>query len=304
MKKIFSLLLAIIMIVSIMPMAFATEFDHDAYIDASSKVSAYMFNLYASDEVSSSSEKFLSNIFYVGNVGYAVANFYPELKDSSDVEVLKVNPEAGNAVTAAYQEAVKYFEDQIASGTYIIQIDASKFAVAVELPVATYGTKKVENLIAKVPIDMTNKANDADAKYMEILCSEDASSYTQAQFDSDMAFAIEYWNMVYDCLGGKHSVGNNSVTNNNDGTHSYVCYFCTGSATEEHSYTNGKCVCGEETVIDNDKETEENTNSDNTNTEENNNDESEDTNFIKRIIQKISDFFKSFFERLRNLLKK
>lgn len=308
MKRFLSLMLAIIMMISIMPMAFAAEFNHDEFIDVSTKAWSYAYNLYASDEFSTSKQKAWSNMFYLANIFVAVQEKYPQLESNNIVYVepqeLKENPEAGSALTVAYQEAIKYFEDQIADGTFVIQVDASEYMIAMYLPIVTYGTEKVEELKAKVPADMTNRANEADVNYSNLLTiEEDVSSYTQAQFDSDMAFAIEYWNMVYDCLGGKHSIGNNSVTNNDDGTHSYICCFCTENATEEHSFTNGKCACGEETVIDNDKETEDNTNSDNVNKEENNNDGPEETNFIKTIIQKISDFFKSFFERLRDLLK-
>lgn len=312
MKKLLSLILAIIMIVSTVPMAFAVEFDEEAYVDAATKLNTYLMNLYESDETSTHAEKTGINFIYVTCLLILAEQEYPELENiDGDIESLKSMPEAANALTAVYQEAVRYFEDLIASGQYVVQVDTSEWIAAEYTTKVYYSDEQIDALIAKVPAELTAQAEQAKYYYEEVILSDfdDTIEYSQADFDKDMAVCIAYWTQVNNCLGGKHSISYNPATDNGDGTHTFTCAFCTDIATVEHSFIDGKCVCGvEEPATDdgNDEVVE-----DKTETEEDNNTNADDntqtpekTNFVKRIVQAISNFFKGIMEKLRGLVKR
>ncbi len=253
-KKILSLILAIIMIVSTMPMAFAVEFDHEAFIETGVKISAYCNNMYTSDESTTSAEKFNANSWYALLLFANLLSTYPELESSNaatEPEILKTMPEAANAYLLALQEGVVYFESLIADGTYVIQVDASKYAEAYTRTTTTFGLSKVDNLVAKTPANLKAEADAAKETYYAAI-NNNTDNYTQDDFERDIEPFTTYWTQVYDCLNGNHVISNNIATNNGDGTHTFICAFCTDTATVKHSYTDGKCVCdADEPMVDN-----------------------------------------------------
>ena len=309
MKKLLSLILAIIMIVSTVPMAFAVEFEHETYVDAFVEFMTYTINVYESDETLSSSDKLASNLLYLMSICLSVTNEYPEIDSllAAEPEQLLEFPEAGNAYIDAFNEGIKYYEDLIADGTFVIRIKTDKFTDVYYRALATYGQKKVDNLIAKIPIELTEKSEES-AKKIDNFEVHYIDSYTQADFDKEIEYAVAYWTQVNNCLGGKHSISYNPATDNGDGTHTFTCAFCTDIATAEHSFIDGKCVCGvEEPITDdgNDEVVEDKTESEDDNTDfDDNTQEPEKTSIIKQLVQKISNFFKSILEKLRSLVKR
>ena len=81
------------------------------------------------------------------------------------------------------------------------------------------------------------------------------------------------------CFEGRHEL---DYIVNEDGTHYSYCDFCKTENVEEHTFEDGRCVCGaEEPVI------------------EDNTDTGASVSFIQRII----DFFRSLFDKILSLFK-
>ena len=295
-NKLCALILAILIVASVIPVALATNFDADAYADAYIKASSYAFNIYASDEKSTSSEKTLANILYLTSATLPVFNAYPELENAeTDIEKLKTMPEAAAAFTAVLQELVTFFESEIASGELVIQVSTEEFYNTIYRLYFTYGKDKVEEVVNKAPENIVDNAANSMAKAVSMPLAENAHTYTQEDFDAEASYAMAYWKLVELCLSGKHYISYSVATNNGDGTHSFICDFCDEPATVNHKYSEGKCVCGDiETSVDNGTtDSEEQTDDDN--------EEPENTNFLKKLRNKISEFLnklKEFFNSL------
>ena len=214
-KKILSLILAIIMIVSTMPMAFAVEFDHEAFIETSVKLATYANNMYTSDETTTSSEKHTANSWYGFSLLLSLLSTYPELQSSNastEPEILKTMPEAANAYLLSLQEGVVYFESLIADGTYVVQVDASKYAEAYTRTTTTFGQEKVDNLVAKTPANLKAQADASKETYYAAIKNNN-DNYTQDDFDRDIEPFTTYWTQVYDCLNGNHIISNIQMAN-------------------------------------------------------------------------------------------
>ena len=303
MKKLLSLILAIIMIVSTVPMAFAVEFDRDTYIDTVINAYTAAYNTYTADETLSSAEKSLYNIAYFSSVQSTIFNEYPELKDAHiDIQKLSTVPDAANAYMLALKEATDFITSQMTP----VRINTKNYVSALIGTELKYGEEKINSIIEKLPEELVSTASQS---MIDTLIMIYAPSYdsTQEDFDATAKDAILFYNQIDMCLSGNHT-SENPTTDNGDGTHTFICAFCTDIATAEHSFIDGKCVCGvEEPVTDdgNDEVVEDKTETedDNTNADDNTQ-EPEKTSFIKQLVQKISNFFKSILEKLRSLVKR
>lgn len=299
MKKILSLILAILMIVSTVPMAFAVEFDKNAYTKALIDAYSAVYHVYASDEDSTSFEKTAANIFYLGVVEQEVFNMYPGLQSATlDTDTLATMPEAANAYTVALKEAAKNLPAQSTP----IQINSRELIEAMFGTKLEYGENKVSALSEKVSAELTEKATNSTVNAITMLVSKESHTYTQADFNAAAKDAITYYAQMDNCLSGKHNIEADIVTDNGDGTHTFTCVFCSELVTVEHSYTNGKCICGiNEPAIDDEKD---DVTDDKTEDKTDNTQEPEKTNFIKKLVQEISNFVKELIEKIRNLFKR
>lgn len=303
MKKFLSLILAILMIVSTVPMAFAAEFDKDAYTKALIDAYSAAYNIYAPDENSTSSQKTIDNLFYLGAVELAIFEEYPALEGATlDVEKLATMPEAANVYMEALEEAALHIKGRMTS----VQVNSKGLMAAMYGTLLKHGEATVSDFTNKLSAELTEKATTSTINATSILFAKDSHNYTQADFDSVAMDSIMYYTQIDNCLSGRHNILTDPATDNGDGTHTFTCAFCTEIATVEHKYTDGKCICGaNEPVIDDGKDdvTDDKTETEDKTDTDNDTIEPEKTNFIKQLLQKISDFFKNLFEQIRNLFK-
>lgn len=300
MKKILSLILAILMIASTVPMAFAVEFDKNAYTKALIDAYSAAYNVYKSDSSSTSINKTTANLFYLGSIENEVFAMYPALQAARlDTEKLATMPEAANAYTTALEAALSGFPARSTS----IQINTRKLFESMYGVVLKYGETKLKNFSNKVPAELTANAKTSLQNALVMLTSEKSHTYSQSDFDATIKDAVTYFTQSDNCLSGKHNMENNTVfADNGNGTHTFTCAFCAELTTVEHSYADGKCVCGvEKTVADDNKDNENKT--DTEDKTDNNNQKPEKTNFIKELVQRISNFFKELLEKMRELFK-
>lgn len=302
MKKILSLILAIIMIASTMPMAFAVKFDKNAYIKAFIDAYSTAYNVYESDENSTSINKTTANLFYLGSVELEIYNLYPALESARlDIAKLTTMPEAANAYTLALIEALKGFPATSSS----IKINSRPLFESMYGVILKYSVPELENLSNKVPAELTEKARAALQGALTMLTSSKSHTYSQSDFDATIKDATTYFAQCDNCLSGKHNTSNNTVfTDNGNNTHSFTCAFCSELVSAEHNYTDNKCVCGVKKATTDDNKNNTNDKTETDNNPSNNTQNPEKTNFIRALVQKISNFFKELLETMRNLFKR
>ena len=157
-KKILSLILAIIMIISTMPMAFAYNFDYDAYMKEYLDFTVYTSNVYTAEELTSYDVSFALVLAY-GTALESVMTTYPEIAEAFGFpEKLDKIPEAADALTAALKEVNSTVEKNIADGTFVVIIDTRKAISSYYKVSMTHTIEEMEALLAKVPAELTEKA--------------------------------------------------------------------------------------------------------------------------------------------------
>lgn len=298
-KKILSLILAIIMIVSTMPMAFAYNFDYDAYMEEYLDFTVYTSNIYTAEGLTSY-EVSIALVLAYGTALESVMTTYPEIAEAFGFpEKLDKIPEAADALTAALKEVNSTVEKNIADGTFVVIIDTRKAISSYYKVSMTHTIEEMEALLAKVPAELTEKAEASAVACDDIITNAalDPTSYTQADYDKAAADMIEYYTQFTACLDGIHDY---AYLTNGDADHTATCEFCTETTTSAHSYTAGKCICGEKEPVADDDNTDVENPDDNTGADDNTQEEPAPQNFFQKIIE----FFKNLFAKLFGWMKK
>lgn len=280
-KKIWSLVLAVLMVVSVMPMAMAADFSVSDFNAAMTDFNIYTSNVYEDDENAA-----MAVLYLYAEKLTPVMEKYPDL-DFGDVEVMKANPEAGYEYTVAFNEATALIEEAIAEGTIVVLIDTSK-AISAYYLASDYSEEEIEAIMDKIPADLVAAAEESLMACDEIMCAEDPTVYTQADYDEASAGMISFYTQLYNCLGGVHDCG--AKKDNGDNTHTAVCEFCQAEETTEHTYESGKCECGaKDASYDADSETDEADKAD----------DGSVLSKVERLIKLIIDFVKYIIESLK-----
>ena len=308
-KNFLALILAIIMIVSTIPMAFAHSYDYDAYAEAFIDFMIYTRNIYISDEYPSGELSTPAAINSVITNEYftafeRVTEAYPELAGTSyHPELLYEFPEATAALTDALNEVADEIEKNVADGKYKLVIDTRTVYYPYCLIVFTRNSE-MSNLSNKIPTEIINNFKQSALAFDSFyrLVVQDPTSYSQTDFDTAGADIISFYTQLGNCLDGIHD---NTYSNNNNDTHTVTCTFCTETSTISHDYTDDVCICGatKVPVADDDTNTDiedETGTEDNTNTDDSTEEEPAPINFF----QKIAAFFKNLFAKLFGWMKK
>ena len=271
-KKLLSLVLAIIMVMAVSPMAFAYNFDVDAFMKIMVDYTTYQLNIYepvgdmSSDDIRYRiREAYKSAIIKVGGE-----------EASLDLSWFEENPDKAELAFAEMNAVTAKIEKSIAEGKLVVRVDASNF----------YSYYLILGILYE---DEYNKLFSEDSELEkafasfyaagELLQKRYPDEVTQEMFDEAAADFRSYAVSCIACIEGRHEL---DYIVNEDGTHYSYCDFCKTENVEEHTFEDGRCVCGaEEPVI------------------EDNTDTGASVSFIQRII----DFFRSLFDKILSLFK-
>lgn len=271
-KKLLSLVLAILMVLAVAPMAFAYNFDTNDFKEMVDGYTPYILNIYepvgdmSSDDIRSRIQEAYGSA--IQKAGGEEASF--------DLSWFDENPDKAELVFEEMNAVTAKIEKSIAEGELVVRVDASDFYSYYILLFVLY-EEEYSKLFSE-----DSESEKAGASYgaaMDLLLERDTDEVTQEMFDEAAADFRSYAVSCIACIEGKHEL---DYIVNEDGTHYSYCDFCKTENVEEHTFEDGRCVCGaEEPVI------------------EDNTDTGASVSFIQRII----DFFRSLFDKILSLFK-
>ncbi len=265
-KKILSMLLAVIMLLSVMPMAYAAtkEYPPDAeqLIELAYKYAAYGSSIY--EPAGYLNEKFGDIIIpggffdgysFVDEITYQMSNEYEYIKDAI--------PKAIETL----QGVVNMIEEDIANGEVTVVFSPYNFFRFYGYYELCYGDSKViDDLFEKVATsspnlemygqmvsDAMDSAERAENYLDDILDGKiTVTQNTQTEFDAIWKEALPICYIILDCIEGIHIYGeyisNGDATEEADGTKTATCDFCgeTDTVIDEGSKLesdNDNCSC-------------------------------------------------------------
>lgn len=240
-KKILSLILAVIMLLSVMPFGFSAEaklsIEGQELVSAYVKMMSYQHNRYKQgDNILNSQIREITNIQskacneVINRYGWNVET-YDYLNDSANAQAIEES-------TQIYKAAIKDIEHFLEEQEITIVIDTYEYTM-----IAQY-----ERLYSDEEIVTAEKAVEKNTELFE----EASYFYSEAgklldEFNAQEEFDVYWkqgmpvWEMFYNCLDGNHPYGeyisNNDATEEADGTKTATCDFCgaTDTVTDEGS---------------------------------------------------------------------
>lgn len=271
-KKLLSLVLAIIMVLAVSPMAFAYNFDVDAFKEMVDGYIPYVLNIY--EPVGGMSSDDIRHRIQDAH-GSAIKKACGE-EASFDLSWFDENPDKAELFFEETNAVTAKIEKSIAEGKLVVRVDTSDFYSYYILLFVLY-EEEYSKLFSED--SEFEKAGDSYGAAMDLLLERDPDEVTQEMFDEAAADWRSYAAGCLACIEGRHEL---DYIVNEDGTHSSYCDFCKTENVEEHTFENGRCVCGaEEPVI------------------EDNTDAGESVSFIQKII----DFFRMIIDKIFGWLK-
>ena len=238
-KKILSVLLTAIMLLSAIPMAYAERATYspevEEYIYNSIKAAAYgQFNRYETSEQHTK----VSHILAVAiseceaACGYEIIGGfdYDYLNDPENSKLLTGASYYNDALSAAFNE----IEEKIANGEIVVELDITE-AVMLALYMDSHYSKSdiyrlwesCESFNSDIYVEYKNAYNDLDNADLDLL--------TQAELDFLAGKLNSFYPFIYNCLDGIHNYGeyisNNDATETADGTKTATCEFCGATDT-------------------------------------------------------------------------
>lgn len=330
-NKVLSLILAIVMIVSMMPMAFAYSYDYEAWMNAYLDFLVNTSNVYdAADEELTASDVSMAVYMLYADALNKVQAAYPDYDVYNAFgysERLEEMPEVANALTVALNEASAKLEKSIADGTFTVVIDTSKVIPVYYAPFyLTNDEDKIFAFIEGLPAEKVAAAEESAIKSDEILVAaiEGEKVYTQDDYDEAAAAMVEFYTCVLNCLTQTHNIDKFVVNSSDNSKHFGVCSLCGIEIDEPHRYgiyvpnndatteadgtKTAVCVdCGvTDTKVDEgsklEKE-EEKTEEDKTENDKTEGEEKEELSFFESIAKMFTDFFESIKNFFKNLFK-
>lgn len=243
MKKLLSLVLAVIMLLSIMPTAYAQRATYspeiEEYIEDYIKAVAYFRNIYATPE-----QKL--------EVRSIIREAFDENTDISPVYDNLANIEADGRLEelTAFHEVLKKVidevEEKISAGEFVIVLDTyevTKYSCYCEIYYSYEDlaaiNDRTENFKSDKYIEVWNEAQIGIDIVYPILNGLGegplSTKLTQAEFDAALEMAKPLYNLYVACLDGNHPYGeyisDNNATEEVDGTKTATCEFCGATDT-------------------------------------------------------------------------
>ncbi|MBR6567431.1 MAG: hypothetical protein IKK60_02145 [Clostridia bacterium] len=279
-KRILALVLSVIMVLSIMPMAFATEeCEHEFNEETLERPGDFQQNgyyfcdeckKYVSVEAADYNEYFsvllilMAKCFSVYSLGDI--DSFSEIKEL-DVEIEEVT-EKMDRVEGLYIESeqfiVDYYTGRIIEITekFDAFIEASEAELIVDaFDYVRYGqalnyelglkytNREVQKLFdACMNTDLHREAEMSRSRALKYLSEgyKNPENVSQEEFDCIFKNCKDFCMQIHNCLDGKHKF--DTATDNNDGTHKGTCTFCLAeNVTGEHTWgeyiPNGNSHC-------------------------------------------------------------
>jgi hypothetical protein len=242
MKKLLALILSVIMVLSMMPMAYAQRATYspeiEEYIELYLRVVAYVDSTYESYE-QKIKVRTIVNEFPVD-----VVISEPDYEWLITLEADGRLEEIANA-NEHLKKLINEIEKKINDGELALVIDFYEFFKYAWGPDFYYSDEaldEINNRIQNFNSDKFNNIKDefkiARDKVNEIFQASLAGecyAYTQDDFDAAMGPVKTYVNLVFACLDGDHPYGeyisDNNATEDADGTKTATCEFCGATDT-------------------------------------------------------------------------
>ncbi len=241
-KKILSMLLAVIMLLSVMPVAYAQRPTYspelEQYIEFWIKVESYRNNKYESEADRDELFKifaYKSNDLYdnglddlpLGNTGLILYEYIYD-KNIDLEEISRFNE--------VMQPAINEIEAKIVSGEIDIVINTYEFIKLEGFVAAYYNNELVNETLDR--IESTNNETFqnliANSAGIDFYNAEDFANQSEYDVAVD-TLARPYFTIITNCLDGNHPYGeyisNNDATEEADGTKTATCEFCGATDT-------------------------------------------------------------------------
>lgn len=239
-KKILAVLLAVIMMLSVTPMALADGTDaKEIYLNAMVRYYTLGTNIYEGVgvlEISPVLDEALDNI-------KAKYNIDEEFRVHTGNDFVAKYPEAA----MEYAEVLNEFSDNIdkfvENQGWEIRVSACELVEAYFQMSLSCDLETIEDFLNSIPRETLDRYYEKMAPYSDLTNNPvEFFNCTQAEYDEASVAVIEFYNNIKDCLDNEHDYG--APTNSDKDCHTLVCDFCGETLSVEHTYENGECVCG------------------------------------------------------------
>ncbi len=260
-KKILSMLLAVIMLLSVMPVAYAQRPTYspelEQYIDFWIKIESYRGNSYKSQSDEDEIFKILADVF---NEHYSSEyDDFPPLGDTGiiwyeDIYNKNIDMDAISHFNQVGQIAINEIEAKIASGEIGVGINTYEFWKLYGGMFAYYDDVLIDDMFNGIQTTNSEFYQNLKAEMEEKDSLSPGNFANQTEYDAfiDNIFR-PFCTMWFNCLDGNHPYGeytsNGDATEESDGTKTATCEFCgaTDTVIDEGSKLdnndNSKCSC-------------------------------------------------------------
>ncbi len=238
-KKILSMLLAVIMLLSVMPVAYAERATYspelEQYIEFWIKVESYRNNKYESEANRDELFKILGDKLFnsglddipLGDTGLILYEYIYD--KNTDIEEISLFNEV-------MQPAINEIEAKIVSGEIGAVINTYEFIKLEGLVAAYYNNELINETLDR--IESTNNETFqnliANSAGIDFYNAEDFANQPEYDVAVDK-LARPYFTIITNCLDGNHPYGeyisNNDATEEADGTKTATCEFCGATDT-------------------------------------------------------------------------
>lgn len=285
-KKFLSMFLAVIMILSVIPVAYAIPENYppeaEEFIDISYKLTAHVeSNLYFYDgsvvngilecfeftddafmvAFNQASEEWLS-YGYEDKYGYEVyylseGRLYDKLHDDEFLESIRVFNDIFKPVTDMIDELIE-------SGEIVCILDYSEVIKAVYSPLDYYGKKAIESFAkpeAPWAEEYLQTMPEIEEEWLDYVNNTPAEELNQEEFDAIWRKGLPLAEKICNCLDGNHLfseyISNGDATEEADGTKTAICDFCgtvdtvidEGSKLDNNDNSKCSCSCHKSGII-------------------------------------------------------
>lgn len=243
MKKLLSLVLAVIMLLSIMPTAYAQRATYspeiEEYIEDYIKAFAYFSNIYATPEQKIEVQSIIQEAFDENTEVSPSYNNLTNIKDNGRLDEL-------NSFHECLKKAIKEVEEKISAGEFVIVIDTYEAMKCYCFGEIYYSNEdlaaigdRAENFKSDKYIEAWNEAQIGADIISPILFGMGggplSTKTTQDEFDAALAMVKSFYDLMFACLDGNHPYGeyisDNNATEEADGTKTATCEFCGATDT-------------------------------------------------------------------------
>ena len=243
MKKLLALILSVIMVLSIMPMAYAQRATYspeiEEYIEDYTKAVAYFKNIYETPEQQTEVRNIINEaVDGKTEVGPSYNNL-TNIKDNGLSDEL-------TAFHEGLKKGIDEVERKIADGEIAIVLDlyeALKRSLYAEIYYNYEDLEEIgyraENFKSDTYVNAWNEAQRGAETVAPMLSAlgdgPSTTKITQAEFDAALAMITPFYDLMFACLDGDHPYGeyisDNNATEDVDGTKTATCEFCGATDT-------------------------------------------------------------------------